>query len=257
MANGINLELENGVGYIILNIPKANCYEIDFMNQFNKCIDAAEENNQIKVIVIKSALKKFFSAGADIKVFQKNTIEENKILVTQAQKAANKLSKSKKITIAAINGHALGGGLEMAMVCDIRLGSNGNYLLGLPEIKLGLIPGNGGSQRLIRLIDKTKALELLLTGDTFDAKEALILGFFNHLYPVSTFDRDVMKYAQKLALGPFEAMQAIKLCVNKGLELPLKEALKLEDKLVDPLYASEDAKEGLRAFIEKREPRFK
>lgn len=257
MDNSIYLKEINGVGYIILNIPKANCYEIGFMDQFNNCINAAEENDQIKVIVIKSELDKFFSAGADIKVFQKNTIEENKVLVTQAQKASNKLANSKKITIAAIAGHALGGGLEIALACDIRLGSDGNYLLGLPEIKLGLIPGNGGSQRLIRLIDKTKAMELLLTGDTFSAQEAVKLGFFNHLYPKNNFDREVISYAQKLAQGPSEAMYAIKLCVNQGIELPLSKALKLEDQLVDPLYASDDAKEGLKAFIENREPKFK
>ena len=223
MSNEIYLEHENGVGYIILNKPKANCYEINFMKQLIGCIDEAEENESIKIIVLKSALEKFFSAGADINVFQENTIAQNKVLVTHAQKAANKLTESKKITIAAVDGHALGGGLELAMACDIRLGSDGSYLLGLPEIKLGLIPGNGGSQRLIRLINRTRAMELLLTGDTFGAHEALELGLFSHLYPRDTFEESVLNYAQKLTQGPFEAMKAIKVCVNTGLELPLKE----------------------------------
>lgn len=257
MSKEISLEQENGVGYIILNQPKANCYEVNFMKQLIGCINEAEGNDSIKVIVLKSALEKFFSAGADINVFQENTVAQNKILVIHAQKAANKLADSKKITIAAVSGHALGGGLEMAMACDIRLGSDDSYLLGLPEIKLGLIPGNGGTQRLIRLINRTKALELLLTGDTFGAQEAFELGLFSHLYPKDTFEESVENYAQKLAQGPFEAMKAIKVCVNKGMELPLQEALQLEDMLVNPLYDSEDAIEGLKAFVEKRAPRFK
>ena len=143
------------------------------------------------------------------------------------------------------------------MACDIRLGSDKQYLLGLPEIKLGLIPGNGGSQRLVRLINKTRALELLLTGDTFDAQEAFDLGLFSQLYPADEFDRSVTAYAEKLAKGPAQAMSATKICVHKGIELSLKEGLVLEDQMVDPLYDSEDAMEGLRAFLERRDPQFK
>lgn len=257
MDKGIYLEKKNGVGYIMIDRPKANCYEINFMKQLIACINEAEDDKGLKVIVLKSALEKFFSAGADIKVFQANSVAQNKILVTHAQKTATLLSESSKVTIAAINGHALGGGLELAMACDIRLGSDKQYLLGLPEIKLGLIPGNGGSQRLVRLINKTRALELLLTGDTFDAQEAFDLGLFSQLYPADEFDRSVTAYAEKLAKGPAQAMSATKICVHKGIELSLKEGLVLEDQMVDPLYDSEDAMEGLRAFLERRDPQFK
>ena len=257
MDSGIYLEKHNGVGYIIIKRPKANCYEINFMKEMIACINEAESYQDIKVIVLKSALEKFFSAGADIKVFQANSVEQNKILVTHAQKVATLLSESPKVTIAAINGHALGGGLELAMACDIRLGSDKPYLLGLPEIKLGLIPGNGGSQRLIRLINRTRALELLLTGDTFNGQESYELGLFSHIYPTDEFDKSVTTYAEKLAKGPAQAMSAIKKCVNQGIELSLKEGLVLEDQLVDPLYDSEDAKEGLKSFLERRDPQFK
>ena len=257
MDKGIYLEKKNGVGYIMIDRPKANCYEINFMKQLIACINEAEDDKGLKVIVLKSALEKFFSAGADIKVFQANSVAQNKILVTHAQKTATLLSESSKVTIAAINGHALGGGLELAMACDIRLGSDKQYLLGLPEIKLGLIPGNGGSQRLVRLINKTRALELLLTGDTFDAQEAFDIGLFSQLYPADEFDRSVTAYAEKLAKGPAQAMSATKICVHKGIELSLKEGLVLEDQMVDPLYDSEDAMEGLRAFLERRDPQFK
>ena len=257
MDSGIYLEKHKGVGFIIINRPKANCYEINFMKEMIACINEAESHEDIKVIVLKSALEKFFSAGADIKVFQANSVAQNKILVTHAQQVATLLSESPKVTIAAINGHALGGGLELAMACDIRVGSDKPFLLGLPEIKLGLIPGNGGSQRLIRLINRTRALELLLTGDTFNGQEAYELGLFSHIYPIDEFDASVTAYAEKLAKGPAQAMSAVKLCVHKGIELPLKEGLALESQLVNPLYDSDDAKEGLRSFLERRDPQFK
>ncbi|GAF04509.1 putative enoyl-CoA hydratase echA8 [Saccharicrinis fermentans DSM 9555 = JCM 21142] len=174
-ARVITLERKNRVGYIVINRPKANCYEINFHKQLIACLEEANADDEIKVIVVKSALEKFFCAGADIKVFEANTVAENKVMVKHAQMVADKLSNSPKVTIAAINGHALGGGLELAMACDFRLASEGKYFMGLPEIKLGLMPGNGGSQRLIRLIDKSKALELLMTGDHMDLRRHMKL----------------------------------------------------------------------------------
>lgn len=257
MEQSITLKIKNRVGYIIINRPKANCYEINFHKQLITCLDNANSNKEVKVIILKSALEKFFCAGADIKVFEANTVEGNKEMVRHAQLAANKLTDSKKITIAAITGHALGGGLELAMACDLRLASEGTYFLGLPEIKLGLIPGNGGSQRLIRLIDKSKALEMLITGDNLGPQEAFESGLVNHLYSREAFEHKTTEYAEKLAKGPVEAMAAVKVCVNKGLELSLSDGLKLESQMVEPLYDTDDAKEGSRAFMEKRNPKFK
>ena len=257
MGKIISLEQKNRVGYVIINRPKANCYEINFLRDLISCIDEANVDKKIKVIVLKSAIPKFFCAGADVKVFEANTVEGNKEMVKQAQFAAEKLSDSQKITIAAINGHALGGGLELAMACDFRLAAEGDYFLGLPEIKLGLIPGNGGSQRLIRLIDRSKALELLVTGDNIGPAEANKLGLVNHIYPLGTFDSEVSLFAEKIACGPLEAIAASKVCVNKGIEMSLADGLALESKLVDALYDTEDAIEGSKAFIEKRQARFK
>ncbi len=257
MDQVISLEIKNRVGYIVINRPKANCYEINFHKQLIACIDEANANPEVKVIVLKSALEKFFCAGADVKVFAANTVEENKDMVDHARIAANKLSDSRKITIAAIHGHALGGGLELAMACDLRVAAEGNYFLGLPEIKLGLIPGNGGSQRLIRLIDKSKALELLLTGDNLSPQEAYSIGLINKLYAADEYQQAMEAYAEKLAKGPVEAMAAAKLCVNRGVELSLVDGLKLEDELVNPLYDTDDAREGSLAFVEKRMPNFK
>ncbi|ANQ49760.1 enoyl-CoA hydratase/isomerase family protein [Flammeovirga sp. MY04] len=253
----ITLQIINRVGYILINRPKANCYDIHFMKQLISCLKEAEQNSEVKVIVIKSALDKFFCAGADVKVFQSNTTEENKLMVDHAKLSAKLISESKKVTIAAINGHALGGGLELAMACDLRLAKEGNYLLGLPEIKLGLMPGNGGSQRLIRLIGKSKALEMLVTGDPVQPEEALRVGLVNHLYTQETFENEVIVFAEKLSKGPSMAITASKESVYKGLELSMEEGLKLESQLVDQLYDTEDAKEGNLAFVEKREPNFR
>ncbi|WP_044263030.1 enoyl-CoA hydratase/isomerase family protein [Saccharicrinis fermentans] len=256
-ARVITLERKNRVGYIVINRPKANCYEINFHKQLIACLEEANADDEIKVIVVKSALEKFFCAGADIKVFEANTVAENKVMVKHAQMVADKLSNSPKVTIAAINGHALGGGLELAMACDFRLASEGKYFMGLPEIKLGLMPGNGGSQRLIRLIDKSKALELLMTGDHMEPQEAYEIGLVNHIYGRDEFLEQVEAYAEKLARGPLQALIAVKKAVNKGIEMTLEEGLKLEGELVEPLYDTEDAKEGSLAFVEKRVPKFK
>ena len=257
METYIRLEKINRVGYIVMDRPKANCYEINFHRQLVSCVDAANMDDKVKIIVLKSAIPRFFSAGADVKVFSANSTEENKKMVELAKLAANKLSESYKITIAAIAGHALGGGLELALACDMRIAAEGDYFLGLPEIKLGLIPGNGGSQRLIRLIGKSKALELLITGDNIYPAEAYKLGLINRLFKADEFDQNLEDYANKLASGPLQAMAAAKVCVNKGIEMPLEDGLKLENEMVEPLYDSEDAKEGSLAFVEKRSPKFR
>lgn len=257
MEKSITLQIENRVGYILINRPKANCYEINFHKQLIACIQEANSNEEVKVIVIKSALEKFFSAGADVKVFEANSIDENNKMVEHARIAADLLDNSEKITIAAIAGHALGGGLELALACDFRLAAKGNYYLGLPESKLGLMPGNGGSQRLIRLIDKSKAMELLITGDYIGPKEAHTIGLVNHLYEADIFNEQVSAYAEKIAQGPLQAIIAIKKAVKLGSEMSLKDGLALEDSLVNPLYDTDDAREGQLAFVEKRTPKFK
>lgn len=256
MEKIISIATIDRVGYITISRPKANCYEINFHKQLIACINEANNDSNIKVIVIKSALEKFFCAGADIKVFEANTTKENKEMVKHAQLAANMLAKSNKLTICAISGHALGGGLELALACDIRIAAEGSYFLGLPEIKLGLIPGNGGSQRLIRTINKSKALELLMTGDNLSPNEAFKIGLVDYLYKREDFELKVSEYAAKFANGPLKAMAAIKICVNQGIEMTLLDGLKLETKLANSLYETPDAKEGQLAFIEKRSPKF-
>tara|TARA_R110002049_G_scaffold5422_3_gene37579 strand:+ start:7714 stop:8484 length:771 start_codon:yes stop_codon:yes gene_type:complete len=253
----IKLEIKNRVGYIILNKPKANGYDIDFMKLLAQKIDEAVSNEKIKIIAIKSNIPKFFCAGADIKTFQKNSIAENKNMVAYANLVAKKLYEIPKITIALINGHTLGGGLELALACDIRLASDGDYKIGMSEINLGLMPGNGGTQRLIRRINLSRALEFLLSGDSITPDQAFDIGLVNQFYPQSEFKVLSTEYLENLSSGPALAMSAIKKAVNKGSELSLEDGLLLETKLAEGLYDTEDAKEGLKAFVEKRKAVFK
>lgn len=245
------------VGTISLNRPPANSYEIGFMGDLDRAIDAANGDGQARVIVLRSALEKFFSAGADIKAFTGNDTAGNMAMIRTAHQALDKIAASPKVFIAAINAHALGGGLEMALACDLRFAAEGNYRLGLPEVTLGLLPGNGGTQRLPRLLGANKALELMLTGETVVPAEALRLGIVNRLFPADKLLEETEAYAQKLAAGASLAIGRIKQAVYSGLALPLADGLAMERDLIEGLFDSEDAREGLGAFVEKRKALFR
>ena len=159
--------------------------------------------------------------------------------------------------IGAINGHCVGGGLEIALSTDLRLMASGSGKIGLPEVTLGVLPGTGGTQRLPRLIGASRALDLMITGRLLTPEEALAIGLVNYVYPQATFAADVAKYAQALAEGPARAISLIKRSVVEGVESPLVSGLALERELQNRLFVTEDAKEGLAAFAEKRKPAFK
>lgn len=245
---------DGAVGTITLNHPKANSYDIHFMEDLDAAIDSMNGNDAVKVVVMKSALEKFFSAGADIKAFQANTTDENMKMIRFAHQALRKMADSPKIFLAAISGHALGGGLEMALAADLRFAADGDFRIGLPEATLGLLPGNGGTQRLPRLVGRTRALDMMITGQPVGPKEAHDLGIVDRLFPADTFLEDTMKYARRIASGATLAIAKIKQAVYEGMELPLDEALALERELIGPLFESRDAKEGFTAFAEKRQP---
>lgn len=252
----IKIGNHGGVGVIALNRPKANAYTVEFMQALNDAIDQCESDKSVRVIVVQSDVPRFFCAGADIATFGDNDTSANLVLVNLAQRATSLIEQSNKIYIAAIEGHALGGGLEIALACDIRLGAEGSYLLGLPEVNLGLIPGNGGSQRLTRVVGMPKSLELCVTGDSVGPQEAHRIGLLNRLLPLEDFRQHVDDFAKKLAAGAPLAMSAAKKAVVKGSELSLQRALELESELVDGLYDSADAAEGFQAYVEKRTPKF-
>lgn len=256
MVEKINLEKRNRVAYLSINKPPANGYEIDLLGKLKQKIEKINIEDEIKVIVLQSALEKFFCAGADIKVFGLNTVAQNQKMVAVARNVCDLITKSSKIFIAALNGHTLGGGLELAMACDIRLAVAGDYLLGLPEIKLGLMPGNGGTIRLIHLIGAGRALELLISGSSLQPEQALKYGLVNHLFPKDIFKDEVEKYAENLAIGPAKAMEQVKYFTNQSVGMNLKDALQLESACIQKLYATKDAQEAFRAFLEKRKPNF-
>lgn len=247
---------EGNVGYVTLDNPPANSYDLAFMEELGEAVDAAAGDDGVRAVIFRSASERFFSAGADIKAFNANPPEKNMDMIRTAHENLARIAEIPKIFIAQIHATALGGGLEMALACDLRFGAEGEYKLGLPEATLGLLPGNGGTQRLPRLIGVNKALELMITGRMISPAEAHELGILDRLFPASELESETLKYAERLASGAAGAIGAIKLAVHRGINVPLEEGLKIERELVEPLFSSEEAKEGIGAFMEKRKPEF-
>ncbi|MDP9410882.1 MAG: enoyl-CoA hydratase-related protein [Actinomycetota bacterium] len=247
---------EGNVGYITLDNPPANSYDLAFMEELGGCVNAAAGDDGARAVIFRSASERFFSAGADIKAFNANTTEQNMEMIRTAHENLGRIAETPKIFIAQIGATALGGGLEMALACDLRFGAEGEYYLGLPEATLGLLPGNGGTQRLPRLIGVTKALDLMITGRRLSPAEAYELGILDRLFPADRLEEETVKYAEGLASGAAGAIGSIKLAVRRGIDRPLKEGLQIERELVEPLFESEESKEGIGAFMEKRKPEF-
>ncbi len=247
---------KDGIGTITLNRPPANSYEAGFVDELGAAVAAVADDDDVKAVVVRSALEKFFCAGADIKAFTENSAGANVEMVIASHAVLSSIARIPKIFIAEIGGHALGGGLEIALACDLRFAAEGEYRLGVPESQLGLLPGNGGTQRLPRLIGWSRALDLMITGRTLTPDEALELGIVNRVVSADRLAAETRDYAARLAAGALKAIGSIKLAVHETLELSLEEGLKREQELISELFLSEDAREGLAAFVEKRKPAF-
>lgn len=248
----------DGVAYIHLNRPPVNSYNRRFLDDLNAAIDEVRWDEDIRGAVLMSdRAPKFFSAGADIDNFKNSTQAQRVMTVLHAHEILRKIENTPKIFVAAISGHALGGGLEIALACDLRFAAEGEYRLGLPEVSLGLLPGNGGTQRMQRLIGRTKALDIMLTSTQLGPRQALDLGLVDKLFPAETLLEETHAYVAKLATGPSLAVGNIKIATRVGADLPLDGALALEREAVWRLFMSEDATEGLTAFGEKRKPSWK
>ncbi|MGZ4166445.1 MAG: enoyl-CoA hydratase/isomerase family protein [Solirubrobacteraceae bacterium] len=240
-------------GTITLDNPPANSYDISFMGEMASAIEAATADASARVVVVRSASEKFFCAGADIKRFLANDVDANMDMIRLAHEALASMARSDKLFVACIAGHALGGGLEIALACDVRYAIEGRYRLGTPEVTLGLLPGNGGTQRLPRLIGVGPALELLTTGRQLSPDEARQIGLISQVFAdQAAFDDHVTGLR---ALPPL-ALANIKRAVHEGVERPLADGLALERDLIEELFRSQDAREGLTAFSEKRAPEF-
>ena len=249
----VTFSADGAVGTITLDNPPANSYDIEFMRELADAIRGAGEDAGVRVVVIRSSSEKFFSAGADVKRFLANSVEDNMEMIRLAHEALAGIARSPKLFVAFVAGHALGGGLEIALACDVRYAVVGRAKLGTPEVTLGLLPGNGGTQRLPRLIGVGPALELLATGRQLGPDDALRLGLVSEVFEdAAAFDAHVERLAQ---LPPL-ALAKIKRAVYDGVEASLDDGLALERELIEELFRSRDANEGLTAFSEKRTPEF-
>ena len=251
----VTAEVRDRVGWITLDRPPANSYDAGFLEELDQAIGQVAEA-EVAVAVVRSASERFFSAGADVKAFLERSADDNMVMCRRAHQVLDRFAAEAPLFVAAIAGHALGGGYEIALACDIRVAAEGRYRVGLPEVTLGLLPGTGGTQRLPRLIGRGRALELMTTGRTVTPAEAERLGMVDRLVPAGGFDQAVADLAASLAGGAPLAVAAITRVVNDGLDRPLPDALDRELEELAALFASEDAREGMTAFTEKRPPKF-
>jgi enoyl-CoA hydratase len=255
----INYRTDNGVAVIEMNDPPANTYTYEMNRQFDEAVLKARMDNDVYVLLLTGAGDKFFSAGANIKMLASVDPTFKYYFCLHANEMLLRLEHTPKLVIAAINGHCVGGGLEIAMAADIRIARKDAGKIGLPEVNLGVLPGTGGTQRLSRLVGKSKAIELMVTGNTYSFEEAVELGIINDIYDRENFMQNAMEYAHQFC-PPNKAAKAvgrIKRAVQTGWEIPIEAGLAVERENQQLLFQSEDAKEGLAAYVEKRPAEFK
>src|SRR3954463_686136 len=254
----INYRTDAGVSILEISDPPANTYTYEMNRQLDEAILRARMDKDVYVIVLIGAGDKFFSAGANINMLMSVDPTYKYYFCLHANETLLRLEHTPKLVIAAINGHCVGGGLEIAMAADIRIARKDAGKVGLPEINLGVLPGTGGTQRLSRIVGKSKAIELMVTGNTFSFEEAQELGIVNDVFEREGFMENVMEYARQFT-PPNKAAKAvgnIKRSVQTGWEVPMESALAIERELQQRLFASDDAKEGLAAYVEKRPATF-
>jgi enoyl-CoA hydratase len=255
----VKYRVEDGIAIFELDDPPANTYTYDMMLQLDSAILKARMDESVHVLLIRGAGEKFFSAGASIPMLTKADPQFKYYFCLHANETLSRLEQTPKLVIAALNGHTVGGGLEIALACDIRIAKKEGGKIGLPEVNLGVLPGTGGTQRFARAVGRSRAIELMATGRTFSFEEALEMGLIHYLYEKDAFWEDVLAYARQFC-PPNKASRAvgrIKRSVVTGAEIPFAEALGLERELQQLLFTSEDAKEGLAAYVEKRAANFK
>jgi enoyl-CoA hydratase/carnithine racemase len=255
----VDYQIDGGVAVLTLNDPPANTYSYEMMQELDRAILDARMDESVQVIVITGAGEKFFCAGADIQMLSDVTPAFKYYFCLHANETLSRLEQTPKLVIAAINGHCVGGGLEVAMAADIRVARKGAGKMGLPEVSLGVLPGTGGTQRLVRIVGKSKAIELMATGRLFDFERGLDLGLINQVFETENFLADVLEYAREFTTPNKAAMAVgrIKRAVQTGSEIPFESALALERELQQQLFQSADAKEGINSYVEKRKAQFK
>jgi enoyl-CoA hydratase/3-hydroxyacyl-CoA dehydrogenase len=248
---------EEGIGWMTLNRPhRLNTLTADMINEMHSVLDDFDADKEVKCIVITGAGDKAFSAGADVTAFQGLTPATAAESSSKGQVLYSRLEKIGKPVIACLNGYALGGGLEMAMACDFRIASE-NAEMGQTEMNLGLIPGWGGTQRLVRMVGLPKAKELIMFGNRITAEEAARIGLVTKVVPKAKLQEETVALARKLADGPPVALRLAKEALNFGTQVPLDIGLKLEAEAFGIAISTKDVMEGVSAFMSKRKPEFK
>jgi len=274
MKNGlVNYgETDNGIAIIELISDSAgdplegdktpvNTYTREMWHDIDDAILEARFNDKVSVIIVTGHGEKFFSAGASIKYLNTLSPRYKYFFCLHANETLSRLEQTPKLVIAALNGHTVGGGLEIAMAADIRIARKGNFQVGLPEVSLGVLAGTGGTARLSRLVGKAKSMEIMVTGRKFSFEESKDMDLVHDIYDslsLDEFRQDVVDYAGRFSL-PYAASKAIgniKRSVQSGLEIPLEYHLALERELQSDLFQSEDAKEGIKAYVDKKTARF-
>jgi enoyl-CoA hydratase/carnithine racemase len=262
LPNGkVTYQSGEGVALLTLTNPPANGYSHAMMRDLDEAVLTARFDDAVHVIVIAGAGEKFFCAGADIAMLNDVTPSFKYQFCLHANETLLRLEHTPKLVIAALGGHCVGGGLEIAMACDLRLARKDSGKCGVPEITLGVLPGTGGTQRLVRIVGKSRAIELMATGRLMAYEEALTLGLVNEVRAAASddqFTQDVLSYAQSFCPPNKASLSVglIKRAVQTGAEIPLESGLALERELQARLFSSLDAKEGIAAFVEKRAARF-
>lgn len=254
--NTLLLEKKNGIGTLTINRPKnLNALNKEVLEELTQVLKDVEKEEDIHVLIITGAGEKAFVAGADIKEMKDKNAIEGRDFSTLGNMAFSQLENLRQPTIAAVNGFALGGGCELAMACDIRIGSV-NAKFGQPEVGLGITPGFGGTQRLSRLVGLAKAKELIYTAKTINANEAMSIGLLNQLVEAADLVAEAEKMAQAIMKQSPLAVEASKKVINRGYEMDLIHGLEMEAEMFGALFATEDQKEGMTAFTEKRKAAF-
>jgi enoyl-CoA hydratase len=250
--NNVMLEVADQIATVTINRPKSlNALNTETLTELNQCFTELEKRKDVRVVILTGAGSKSFVAGADISEMVNATPAEGRAMSLLALETFNKLENMPQVTIAAVNGYALGGGCEICMSCDIRVAAE-NAVFGQPECGLGIIPGFGGTQRLARLIGKGRAKELIFTCDRIDAQEAYRIGLANKVVPAEELMDTCRKMASKILSKASYAVSVAKSVINAGMDMDLTNGLKLEADAFAVTFATHDKQEGMTAFLEKR-----
>jgi len=249
----LTLKKADGVAEIHIHVNKTNAYDLDYYRELNAAIDDIRFDPDIKVVVLMSDMPKFFSAGANIQFLKNSDPKFKTQFCLFCNETLDKIARSPQVYIACLEGHTVGGGLEMALACDLRFMGDEAGKIGLPEIGLGVLAGTGGTQRLARQVGHSTALDMNLTGEALSPQEAKDIKLVDRVYPQAETREKTLEYAKRIANGASYAAEKIKLSIMNGKEMPLNAAIRYEGELQNLLFRSDDAQEGLQAFLDKRE----